>query len=143
MDVQTQIMNLLDDVSPTPEQLSAQLNILQRDNERLQMNWEAARRRSEDLTTKIANVKGHIADIYSMNGEIDEDIEEIARLLDISLTKSITGSATFSITFTAQVPLDFDPDDFEISFDAVCDTYDAEDFEWNEENTDIECEDEF
>jgi hypothetical protein len=78
-----------------------------------------------------------------MNGDLDEDIKAIADLLDISLTKSVTGTATFSISFTAQVPLDFDSDDFQISFSAECDSYEAEDFEWTEEDTDIECEDEF
>ena len=143
MDVQTQIMNLLDDVAPTPEQMSAQLENLQRDNVRLQSNWEAARSRADELNTKINNVRGHIADIYSMNGELDEDIKIIAEYLDIELTKEITGEATFHISFTAKVPLDFDPENFELSFSVDCDTYEADEFEWNEESTDIDCEDEF
>lgn len=94
-----------------------------------------------ELHQRIANVKGHLFDMYSMNGEIDDDVREIARLLDITLLKEIQGTATYEISWTAQVPLDFDADDFEISFDVNCDTYEAEDFDYNEVNTEVDAED--
>jgi len=100
-------------------------------------------RQLSEIQMKVDAVKGFIADLYSMNGEIDDDIKEIAGYLDIELTKSVTGTATFEISFTAEVPLDFDTDDFELSFDVNCDSYEADNFEWSEENVDVDCEDEF
>ena len=67
-----------------------------------------------DLHRKIQNVKDHISDVYFTNGVIDEDLRAIAELLDISLTKQITGSGTVTFEFTADVPLDFD-DDLDLS----------------------------
>lgn len=130
-------------LNPTPE---AWAN-MQRENaslsERL-TNVQAAKEFSDrarsELSQKIANVKGYIADIYSEDGEIDERVKDIARLLDIELTKRISGSAEFSISWSAQVPIDFDADDFELSFDVDCDTYEAEDFDWQEENTSVDAE---
>lgn len=104
-------------------------------------NWEYASGKQRELVQKIANVKGHIFDMYSMNGEVDDDIKEIARLLDITLMKEIAGTATFEISWTAQVPLDFDADDFEITFDVNCETYEAEEFDWNEDNCEVNGED--
>jgi DNA gyrase/topoisomerase IV subunit A len=101
-------------------------------------HWE---RKHNELQQKIANVKGYFFDLYSMNGSIDDEMKEIADLLDITLTKEIQGTATFEISWTASVPLDFDADDFEISFDVNCDTYEAEDFDWNEDNCDVSGED--
>ena len=143
MDVQEQIMNLLDDVSPTPEQMLAQIQNLTTRLENAEMARNSFQRQLSEISMKVDAVKGFIADIYSSNGEIDDDIKEIAGYLDIELTKSITGTATFQISFTAQVPLDFDADDLEISFSAECDSYEAEDFEWNEDDTTVEAEDEF
>ena len=143
MDVQEQIMNLLDDVSPTPEQMLAQIQNLTTRLENAEMARNSFQRQLSEISMKVDAVKGFIADIYSSNGEIDDDIKQIAEYLDIELTKSITGTATFQISFTAQVPLDFDADDLEISFSAECDSYEAEDFEWNEDDTTVEAEDEF
>ena len=101
-------------------------------------HWE---RRHNELQQKIANVKGHIFDMYSMNGEIDEDTKMIADLLDITLLKEIQGTALCEISWTALVPLNFDACDMEISFSVECDTYEAEDFDYNEDNTEVSGED--
>ncbi len=144
MDVVGRITDLLDTPvsEPTREELSIQINTLQREIERLEMNWRASARRSEDLNNKINNVRGHIMDLFSMNGSIDEDIEEIASYLGIELTKRITGTATFEISFSADVPLGFDAGDFEISFDVNCDSYEADNFDWDTETHDVNAEDE-
>ena len=107
--------------------------------ENMRGHWE---RKAQGLSTQIANVKGYIFDMLSMNGSIDEDIKAIAELLDITLTKTISGSATLEISWTAEVPIDFDSEDFEIGFDVECDTYEAENFEWDVVRQDIICEDE-
>jgi hypothetical protein len=81
-------------------------------------------------------------DLYSMNGEIDDDIKMIATLLDIELTKRITGTMTIEVEFTADVPLDFDNYDFDLSYDISCDSIEADNFEWNEVSADWDVEDE-
>lgn len=106
--------------------------------ENMRGHWE---RRHNELQQKIANVKGHIFDMYSMNGEIDEDTKAIADLLDITLLKEIQGTALCEISWTALVPLNFDADDMEISFSVECDTYEAEDFDYNEDNCEVSGED--
>ena len=107
-------------------------------SQNMREHWE---RRHNELQQKIANVKGHIFDMYSMNGDIDEDTKAIADLLDITLLKEIQGTATCEISWTAMVPLNFDADDFEISFSVDCDTYEAEDFDYNEDNCEVSGED--
>lgn len=107
------------------------------DNERLRSIVERQSTEINDYRLKIAAVEGHIADIYSEDGEVDDRVKEIAEYLGITMTKRISGDATFTISWSAQVPLDFDPDDFEISFDVDCDSYEADDFEWQEENTEV------
>lgn len=106
-------------------------------------NWEYCRNEMNDLRRKIENVRGHIMDIYSMSGSLDDDIKEIAGYLDISLTKRISGTATYEISFSAEVPLDFDADDLELSFSVECESYEAESFTWDEEDTNVNAEDEF
>lgn len=108
--------------------------------ERAQRNHEFAAGQVRSLVQKISNVEGVIRDYYSENGEVSEELEEVARLLDITLTKEISGTARYEISFTAQVPLDFDADDIEISFDVSCDSYDVEEFDWNEDDHDVSAE---
>jgi septal ring factor EnvC (AmiA/AmiB activator) len=149
------IMEVLDaSINPAPpfpedEQFTAEyVNSIRAERDNLQSRLENAemsrnsfQRQLGEIQMKVDAVRGYIADLYSSNGEIDDDIKEIAGYLDIELTKEISGTATFEISFTAQVPLDFDADDFELSFDVSCDTYEAEDFEWNEDDTSISAED--
>ena len=141
----TEIVTLLD--TPTPEvvrdYMITQIEDLTGKLEKAENHRNAFQRQLNEIQMKVDAVKGYIADIYSTNGEIDDDIKEIAGYLDIELTKSVTGTATFQISFTAEVPLDFDADDFEISFSAECESYEAEGFDWNEDDTNIQCEDEF
>jgi len=95
---------------------------------------------NKSLTRKIhqiQNVKDYITEVYQETDLVPESLAEVARMLDIQLTKPISGEATFTISWTAQVPLDFDPDDLEISFSVDCES-DVEDFEWLEESTDID-----
>ena len=128
-------------VLPTYAELESQVTNLKETVDRLQRNWDYANNANSELRQKIANVKGYLFDVYSETGNIEEELKEIADLLDITLTKEIAGTATFEISWTAQVPLDFDADDFEISFDVNCETYDAEEFDWNEDNCEVNGED--
>ena len=85
---------------------------------------------------QIQNVKDYITEVYQETDLVPESLAEVARMLDIQLTKPISGEATFTISWRAQVPLDFDPDDMEITFSVDCQS-DVEDFEWLEESTDV------
>ena len=87
-----------------------------------------------ELHRMIKNVHEYIMDIYATNGSLDEDIKGIAELLDIALTKRITGSYTVEIEFSADVPLDFNNDDFALSYEIDCDTYEADNFDFIEVN---------
>lgn len=102
--------------------------------ENLREHWQ---RQHNELRIKVDNVKGYFFDLYSENGHIEDEIKYIAELLDITLMKEIAGTAKYEINWTAQVPLDFDADDFEISFDVNCETYEAEDFDYNEDSTEV------
>lgn len=137
-----QILDLIDTPlnEPTRGEMSIQINTLQREVERLQTNCDSFRRRAEELSTKISNAAGVIRDYISENGGITHELRDIATYLDVALTKEISGTATFEISFIARIPLDMDPDDFEISFDVNNETYGAEDFDWNEENTSVSAE---
>lgn len=132
-------------VPPTPEAwaaLQSENNRLNDDIERVRGLYASSSTSTQEYRQKIDNVKGYIRDIYSEDGEVDDRVKDIAGLLNIELTKSISGTAIFEISWTADVPLDFDPDDFEISFDVNCDTYEADNFDWDEENTSVSAEEE-
>lgn len=91
---------------------------------------------------KIASVKEYISEVYMETGEVPDELAEIARMLQIELTKTISGTATHTIAWRAEVPLDFDPDDMQISFSAECQS-DVEDFEYDEEDTEIDAREDF
>ena len=119
------------------DDLIIQINSLKEQNDRMQSNYNSVYDQLTSLRTMIGNVKGYFADLYSENGELEDEIKYIAELLDITLMKEIAGTAKYEINWTAQVPLDFDADDFEISFDVNCETYEADDFDYNEDNTEV------
>ncbi len=104
------------DSPSAPPTLSAdeQIAALRADLDLMNTIYARSESRVTDLHRKIQNVEDHIKDVYFMNGVIDEDLRAIAELLDISLTKQITGSGTVTFEFTADVPLDFD-DDLDLS----------------------------
>jgi hypothetical protein len=106
-------------------------------------NLEYAQKRIDSLnglvtayTHRIQNVKDYITEVYIETDDVPDELNEIAKMLQIRLTKPISGTATFSITWRAEVPLDFDPDDMELSFSVDCQS-DVEDFEYDEEDTEI------
>ena len=94
---------------------------------------------NNSLTRKIhqiQNVKDYITEVYQETDLVPESLAEVARILEIQLTKPISGEATFTISWTAQVPLEFDPDDMEITFSVDCQS-DVEDFDYDEIDTTI------
>lgn len=126
---------------PTREELSIQINTLQREVERLTNNLNRQTSYAADLALSISNAAGVIRDYISENGEVTDELKDIAEHLGVALTKEIAGTATIEISWTATVPMDFDADDLEISYTLECDTYDAEDFDYNEDNMDVSGED--
>lgn len=97
------------DSPPTPT-ADDKIAALRADLDSMTKLYNRADAKVADLHRKIQNVEDHIKDVYFMNGVIDDDLRAIAELLDISLTKQITGSGTVTFEFTADVPLDFDDD---------------------------------
>jgi chromosome segregation ATPase len=143
---------------PTPHQI---MGDMQNKIDRLSENLDTANVRIADLTKQlyttdqqksayhsqlneikdqVTNVRNHIFEIYAMNGEIDEDIKIIADLLEIVLTRRVEGTASIEVSFSFDAPIDFDIDDFELSIDVTEDSFEIENFEWNEERIDIDCE---
>lgn len=106
-------------------------------------NYEYWSEKARNYERLIGNAVGVIQDYYSENGEITDELRDIAKYLEANLTKRISGTASFEISWSAQVPLDFDPDDFEISFAAECESYDAEDFEYQIEDSNINAEEDY
>ena len=117
------------------EELSLQINTLQREVERLTNNRDHYQRTYVDMEQRIRNVKGYISDIYSMEGEISEEIKEIASILRIELTKTVNVSVTVTFSGTANIPMDMDEDDIQndvsFSFDEG-----YSDIEWDIEESD-------
>jgi hypothetical protein len=104
------IVGLLNDPPPPPPSADEKIAALRADLDSMTKLYSRADDKVADLNRKIQNVEDHIKDVYFMNGVIDEDLRAVAELLDISLTKQITGSGTVTFEFTADVPLDFDGD---------------------------------
>lgn len=124
--------------APVPndrDDLIIQIDTLKREVLRLNCSVDHWRDRAGGFENKINAVKGFIQDIYSMNGEINDDIKEIATLLGIELTKTI--NVTVNVTFegTAKVPLDYDIDDLEGELSFSCDEG-YSDIEWDMDATD-------
>ena len=138
---QPMLVTISDYVPNDRDDLIIQIENLKAENLRLTNNWEYVRNQFNELRTQIKNVEGAIRDFYSENGDVSEELVQIAELLNITLTKRISGTASFEISWSANVPLDFDASDFEISFDVDCEPYEAEDFDWQEENTEVNGED--
>jgi hypothetical protein len=75
-------------------------------------------------------------DMYSINGELDDDIHEIARMLDIELTKTLSGTMTIEVEFTAEVPLNYDKDDLDLSYSIDSHSHEVDNFDWTEVSAD-------
>jgi endonuclease III len=130
----------IDEMLSTPvpndrDDLIIQIDNLKGMNDSLSRNVDHWRDRANGFENKINAVKGFIQDIYSMNGEINDDIKEIATLLGIELTKTINVTVNVTFSGTATVALDFDPDDLEGELCFSCDEG-YSDIEWDMDVTD-------
>lgn len=123
--------------APTADELSVKVLTLEAEVQRLTNNWNFVISDRNEYRQKIDNVKGYIMDMVSAGDTITSEIKDIADLLGIEMTKTISGTAVYEISWSATVPLDFDADSMEISFDVECESYEAEDFDWNEDNCEV------
>jgi hypothetical protein len=89
-----------------------------------------------DYRYKVSNVEGYIRDIISMEGDLSEEMKEVARMLDIDLVRHVEGTITFEVSYSLDLPLGIEVDELEFSADVSCDTYEAENFEWDENTYD-------
>lgn len=108
----------------------------QADKDAIQADLDRTRGLLDDYRRKIGNVEGYIKDIFDSEGRISEEVSEIARMLDIELTRQVEGTVTVELSYSLVLPLGTDVDDLEFSVDLNCDTYEAEEFEWNEDMID-------
>ena len=123
--------------APTADELAVKVIELEAEVQRVTNNWNFVINDRNEYRQKIDNVQGYIMDMASAGDTITSEIKDIAELLDIELMKEISGTALFEISWSAKVPLDFDADSMEISFDVECESYEAEDFDWNEDNCEV------
>ena len=115
---------------------------LQSNLDSMTKKWEYQRNLVFSYRNKIDNVRNHIMDCYSIRGEIGQDLTGVAELLEIELTKHITGTMTIEVEFSADVPLDFDNDDISLSYEISCDSMDIDNFDYSEVNAEWTVEDE-
>lgn len=139
------LANALGDLESKSEKidyLTAEVSDLNAKAERLEQLNESLRIQVYNFNDKVRQVERIIKD-YCHTDELTDELREIAEALDITLTKRVRGSGTLSFSFTAEVPLDFDEDSFEVSFEANCEEYSAEDFDYTEEDLsyDVELDD--
>lgn len=118
------------------DDLLIQIDNLKAENIRLDNNVTFWRDKAQDLERKISNVKGHLEDIHSSEGELDENFMEVARLLNLDLMKEFNVSVTVTFTGTARVPLSMNEDDF---YDEVSFSFDEgySDVEWDMDEDDV------
>jgi len=140
MDVFTTPALVTEHVPNDRDDLIIQIDSLKASYESMTANWNFQRDRADTLTRKIDAVRGHIHDLYSMNGEIDDEIKEIAAFLDIELTQRVEGTATIEVSFSFDAPLGFDVDSFDLSVYVESNSYEVDNFDWNEDSVDISCE---
>lgn len=113
------------------DKASVQINTLEREVERLTNNWEYVSKVKAELLQKIDNVKGIFLDLASEGEEITETLSEIARMLDISLTREVNVSVTVTFSGTATVPLDMNIDDIASDVSFSFDEGYGSDIEWD------------
>ena len=116
--------------SPPAPSADDKIAALRADLDSMTKLYSRADAKVADLHRKIQNVEDHIKDVYFMNGVIDDDLRAIAELLDICLTKQITGSGTVTFEFTADVPLDFE-DDLDLTVYIETNNIDIDNFDAN------------
>lgn len=113
------------------DDLIIQIQTLRSNLETMTRNWDQAKTRMMELSTKIDNVEGYIRDQYDITGEVSDDLKEVAALLEIEMTKTVNVSVTVTFSGTATVPMDFDPDDLEGELSFHVDEGYNSDIEWD------------
>jgi len=127
---------------PTREELSIQINILQREVERLTTLSNNYRNYHQGLETKINNVKGYIDDIISTEGEVSDEVKEISSYLGIALTKTYDVTITVTYGGSIEIPMDADINDFDehVDFEFSAPFSDEWEFDICQEDADIQYE---
>ena len=114
---------------------------LKQKNNDLSMNYNAVIRLRNELSMKIEGVRGYILDVYSETGKVENELLEIADILDINMTKRVTGVYNIQVEYDFEAPLYFDNDDLELSYTIECESYDVTGFDYNEISADWSSED--
>lgn len=122
---------------PTVAELRAEIIALKSNLSSMTSNWEYASGQMRELRQKIENVKVHLSDVFEEEFFSEGNFIEVARLLDIELTKRVYFSVAVTYSGEAKIPLHMNEEDIqnEVSF-----SFDEgfSDIEWHlyEENVD-------
>ena len=127
MDTATQIQNLINGEAIVTQQSEV---------DDLKKRLEGTTGILNGYRLKVSNVEGYIRDIIDMDGNLSEEMQEVARMLDIDLVRHVEGTITIEVSYSLDLPMGIEVEDLEFSADVSCDTYEAENFEWNEDMVD-------
>ncbi len=97
------------------------------------------RRKFEELETKISEVRKYIKE-YLSNGDLTEELEHVASLLDITLTKSYNVNITVEYRGTIEIPMNADINRFNEHIDFEFSAPFSDDWEFDICQDDIELE---
>ena len=97
------------------------------------------RRKFEELETKISEVKKYIKK-YLSNGDLTEELEHVASLLDITLTKSYNVNITVEYRGTIEMPMNADINRFNEHIDFEFSAPFSDDWEFDICQDDVELE---
>ena len=97
------------------------------------------RRKFEELETKISDVRKYIKE-YLSNGDLTEELEHVASLLDITLTKSYNVNITVEYRGTIEIPMNADINRFNEHIDFEFSAPFSDDWEFDICQDDIELE---
>lgn len=94
---------------------------------------------------QIENVEKYLKEILAQNsGEVDDEFEQIAELLDIDLTRKVRVELSFTVSALLDVPLGIDPSDireYEFRIDGLDYEGDGELVDWSQDDSSIEAAD--
>lgn len=94
---------------------------------------------------QIENVAKYLKEILAQNsGEVDDEFEQIAELLDIDLTRRVRAELSFTVSVLLDVPLGIDPSDireYDFRIDGFDYEGDGEMVDWSQDDSSLEAAD--
>ena len=100
------------------KQMVYDLGVIAKENERFRLDVGSLRKQLLECHTQISSVEEYIKQCSS-SGDLTDELEHVAKLLDISLVNKYDVTVTVKYCGTIEIPMDEDIEDFEnhISFE--------------------------